>query len=157
MTTAQTAAQNYDYTRPGNYPRSGRERLGGAMFLPRTIDKMRAHIAGTAGEYVAMRGLSSRIYDLFGVTPEQFMEAVKQNPTDEGVLRWLQEHGSKKPAAEDIERHNAGVLAAGPQTDEAKARFRANLGKLGFGDRTDVTTHVDSEDLEEGREVPRRA
>jgi hypothetical protein len=31
-----------------------------------------------------------------------------------------------------------------------------NLTKLGFGDRTDVKTHIDAEDLEEGREVPRR-
>lgn len=155
MTTA--GAQTYDYTKPGNYPRSGRETLGGVVFLPRTIDKVRAHLAGTAGEYNALRGLSSRVFELFGVTPEQFTEAVRQNQTDEGVLRWLQEHGTKQPTKEDIERHNAAVLAAGPQNDEARARFRANLERLGFGDRTDVTTHVDAEDLEEGRDVPRRA
>src|SRR5207244_3109861 len=40
---------DYDFTKPGSYPRSGRETLGGVVFLPRTIDKMRAHLAGTAG------------------------------------------------------------------------------------------------------------
>ena len=155
MTTA--SQRDYDYTRQGNYPRSGRDTsVGGVAFLARTIDKTRAHLAGTAGEYVALRGLSSRVFDLFGVTPEQFEEAVRGNPSDEGVLRWLQEHGTKRPTQEDIERHTQAVLAAGPQNDEGRARFRANLEKLGFGDRTDVTTHVDAEDLEEGREVPRR-
>ena len=147
---------DYDFTKPGNYPRSGREQLGGVAFLPRTIDKMRGHIAGTAGEYVAMRGLSSRVFDLYGVTAEQFMEAVRQNPDDEGVLRWLQQHGSKQPAPEEIEQHNRAILEAGPRDEAGLARFRANLEKLGFGDRTDVRTFVDAEDLEEGREVPRR-
>ena len=80
---------DYDFTKPGTYPRSGRERLGGVVFLARTIDKMRAHLNGTAGEYNAHRGVSSRVFDLFGVTAEQFEEAVRQNPTDAGVLAWL--------------------------------------------------------------------
>src|SRR5688500_20264460 len=85
------AAGTYDYTKPGSYPRSGRDLVGGIVFLGRTIDKTRAHIAGTAGEYVALRGLSTRAFDLFGVTAEQFEEAVKQNADDDGVLRALEE------------------------------------------------------------------
>jgi Domain of unknown function (DUF5069) len=147
---------DYDFTKPGNYPRSGREQLGGIAFLPRTIDKLRAYGAGTAGEYNALRGLSGRVYDLFGVTPEQAVEAVRQNPTDEGVLTWLNEHGTKHPTTEEIERYNEAILSAGPQNEEGMTRFRANLERLGFGDRTDVKTHIDAEDLEEGREVARR-
>ena len=147
---------DYDFTKPGSYPRSGREKLGGVVFLARTIDKMRAHANGTAGDYVAMRGLSNRVFEFFGVTADQMLEAVRRIPTDDGVLRWLQEHGSKQPTAAEIEQFNEGVLSAGPQNEEGLARFRANLEKLGFGDRTDVKTHVDAEDLEEGREVPRR-
>ena len=147
---------SYDFTQQGTYPRSGRDQVGGINFLARTIDKTRAHVAGTQGEYVAERGLSTRVYDLFGVTFDQFAEAVRQNPTDEGVLRWLQENGSKKPSQQDIEAHNQAVLSAGPRDEAGTARFRANLEKLGFGDRTDVATHVDAEDLEEGRDVPRR-
>jgi hypothetical protein len=149
-------AMDYDFTRAGSYPRSGRETLGGVVFLPRTIDKMRAHLAGTAGEYNATGGLSSRLFNLYGVSAEDFSEAVRQSPGDEGVLRWLQEHGSKQPTADEITQYNEGVLGAGPQNDEGRARFRANLERLGFGDRTDVTTHVDAEDLEEGRDVPHR-
>ena len=147
---------DYDYTKPGNYPRSGRETLGGAVFLPRTIDKMRAYINGTVGEYSSHRGLSNRTFALFGVTAEQFEQAVRENPTDEGVLQWLQTHG-KRPSQQEIEEYNQGVLNAGPANEEGMARFRANLERLGFADRTDVKTHIDAEDLEEGREVPRRS
>lgn len=158
MDASQTgAARSYDFTKPGTYPRSGREQLGGIVFLPRTIDKMRAYIAGTAGEYNALRGLSSRLFNLFGVSAEQLVEAVKQNPTDEGVLCWLQTNAPNKPTQQEIEAYNQAVLAAGPANDEGMARFRANLDRLGFGHRTDVKTHVDAEDLEEGRDVPQRA
>jgi hypothetical protein len=150
------AERSYDFTKPGNYPRSGRDLVGGIVFLGRTIDKTRAHIAGTAGEYNALRGLSSRVFELFGVTPEQFEQAVRENDTDEGVLRALERVG-KKPSQQEIEAHNKTVLERGPTDEAGMERFRANLAKLGFADRTDVKTHIDAEDLEEGREVPRRS
>jgi len=146
---------DYDYTKPGNYPRSGRETVGGVVFLGRTIDKMRAYLNGTNGEYNSHRGLSNRVFTLYGVTPEQFEQAVRENPSDQGVLEWLQTHG-RKPSEQEIEQHNQAVLNAGPQDEQGMSRFRANLERLGFADRTDVKTHVDAEDLEEGREVPRR-
>lgn len=149
------AAGNYDYTKQGSYPRSGRDLVGGVVFLGRTIDKTRAHIAGTAGEYVALRGLSTRVFDLYGVTPEQFEEAVKQNADDAGVLRALEQKG-KKPTPQEIEAHNKTVLERGPADEAGMERMRANLTKLGFGDRTDIKTHIDAEDLEEGRTVPPR-
>ena len=150
------ASGNYDYTKQGNYPRSGRDLAAGVVFLGRSIDKMRADLAGTAGEYVAMRGLSQRVFDLYGVTAEQFREAVKANPDDEGVVRWLEQHG-KKPTQQEIEAHNEAVLSRGPQDEAGWERFRANLAKIGHANRTDIKTNVDAEDLEEGREVPIRS
>ena len=150
-----TTARSYDYTKAGSYPRSGRDLVAGVVFLGRTIDKMRADLAGTAGEYVAMRGLSNRVFELYGVTAEQFREAVEKNPTDDGVVKWLEQHG-KKPSREEIETHNKTVLERGPSDEAGLQRFRANLEKLGFGHRTDVKTNIDAEDLEEGREVPIR-
>ena len=144
-----------DLTKPGTYPRSGRETLGGMLFLPRSIDKMRAHIAGTAGEYKALTGMSDQLFDLFGVTADQFQEAVAANIGDDGVLQWLYTHG-RQPAPGAIEAYNAQLLAHTPATEERMARFRADLASAGHGDRTDVTTFMDKQDLEEGRKVPRR-
>ena len=47
-------------------PRSPYATLGGVQFLPRSIDKMRAEIAGTQGDYNASTGYSKQVYKLFG-------------------------------------------------------------------------------------------
>lgn len=144
-----------DLTRPGNYPRSGRETLGGALFLPRSIDKMRAYIGGTVGEYLATSGFSLRVYALFGVTVEQFREAVASNSTDEDVLQWLHEHG-QRPTEQELEAHNTWFRNATPQDEVAWQRFRDFLAAIGQAHRTDVTLQLDRLDLDEEREVPRR-
>jgi hypothetical protein len=141
--------RSYDFTQPGRYPRSGREKLGGIMFLARAIDKMRAHVAGTVGEYNSHRGMSSRVFDLFGVTAEQFEEAVRVNPSDEGVLAWLQQHG-RKPSQSEIDQFNATLQDLAPN-EEMQPRFRAALERMGHGQRTDVRTWLDMQDLDEGR------
>lgn len=146
-----------DLTKPGNYPRSGRELVDGIAFLGRTIDKTRAHLAGTIGEYIAERGLSNRVYELFGVTFPQFAEGVRQSVDDAGVVAWLKQHAPKQPEPDDIVQHNEGVLKAGPPNEGAVTRFKVNLERLGLTHRTDITTYVDAEDLEEGREVSPRA
>ena len=54
--------------------------LGGVVFLPRTIDKMRAYVNGTVGEYnvgQTHRGISDHTYALFGVTVAQFERAAR--------------------------------------------------------------------------------
>jgi hypothetical protein len=153
------ADAGYDFTRPGTYPRSGRELLGGVVYLARAIDKMRADLAGTEGAYVAACPQSRQVYDLYGVSPEQFREAVQQNPTDEGVLRWLQEHGTKQPGPQDVARFNERMLAEGadPGDPRTMAYFRKTLEAADQGQRTDVHTYVDLQDVEEGREVPWRS
>jgi hypothetical protein len=151
-------ATTYDYTRPGTFPRSGRETLGGVVYLARAIDKVRADLAGTVGEYIAACPQSRQVYDLFGVTPEQFREAVSHNPKDESVLLWLQEHGQRQPSKADIERFDAAMLAEGPSLGNARAMgyLRHTLEEAGQSHRTDVRTYVDMQDLEEGRPVPQR-
>ena len=70
-----------DLTR--DVPRSPYEKLGGIVFLPRSIDKGRAELAGTLGEYVARTGRSARLFEFLGVTAEDFIEALRDRPTDE--------------------------------------------------------------------------
>ncbi len=145
-----------DLTKPGSYPRSGRETLGGVVYLARAIDKMRADLEGKAGEYIAACPQSRKVYDLFGVTPEQFREAVQKSAGDEGVLRWLQEHGTAQPSKEDIARFNERMLHDGPSAGDMDY-FRHTLEKAGQAHRTDIRTWVDLQDIEEERPVPQRA
>lgn len=145
-----------DLTKPRNYPRSGRDTLGGVVYLARAIDKMRADLEGKVGEYVAACPQSRKVYDLYGVTPEQFREAVQRNASDGVVLRWLQEHGTAQPTKEDISRFNERMLQDGPDA-ESMDYFRETLQQAGQEHRTDIRTWVDLQDIEEERPVPQRA
>jgi hypothetical protein len=153
-TTRPTQADQYDYTRPGRYPRSGRVTLGGVVYLARAIDKMRADLNGTVGEYIAACPQSRRVYDLFGVTPEEFRAAVRKHPDDEGVLHELEQIG-RQPSPEEVREFNDQMLSA-RAAGEMRQRLYQNLVAAGRGDRRDVSTFVDFQDVEEGRRVPRR-
>ncbi len=139
-----------DFTQPHTYPRSGRDLVGGVVYLGRAIDKTRADLNGTPGEYIWACPQSRRVYDFFGVSPEQFREAVQKNHSDDGVARWLQEHGPKQPSKAETVAFNEQMLAAGPGPDQM-GWFKKSLEEMGHGDRTDIKTFVDMQDLEEER------
>ena len=89
-------------------PRSPYATVGGIRFLPRTIDKMRAHLSGPAGDYVAHTGASRTIFRLFGISPGTFEEIVKANQTDEEILAALM--GVKKLTPAEIDRFSNGLF-----------------------------------------------
>lgn len=133
-------------------PRSPYDRLGDISFLPRTIDKMRAHIAGTHGAYNAKAGFSTQLFDLFGVTADEFEEIVKNNESDDEVLKVLLERRPLSPS--DIAEWNNRCETRTPQDDAAWERHWKQLADAGYGDRKDVRTMYDRLDLDDGREVP---
>jgi hypothetical protein len=73
-------------------PRQARAKLGGLFFLPRTIDKMRAKIAGTLGVYKVGPGISIYFFEWLGITEAQFEEAVRNAKDDEDVVAWVHAH-----------------------------------------------------------------
>jgi hypothetical protein len=141
--------------RPRLVARSPYEMVGGLTFLPRTIDKMRARIAGTAPEYKHNAGLSQQLCELFGLTADQFQEVVAASETDEQVLHTLL---ARRPLSQsEIEEWNHRARTRAPSSEKGKAKHRQQLEQAGFGHRTDVVTMFDRVDLEDGREVPLRS
>ena len=134
-------------------PRSPYERLGNISFLPRAIDKMRAYINGKHGAYNAKTGYSTQLFDLFGVTADEFEEIVKSNESDEQVLSVLLQRRPLTP--QQIEEWNERAETRQPQDDESRARHFKMLADAGYGDRTDIVTMYDRLDIDDGREVPR--
>lgn len=68
-----------------------RFKLAGYAHLARMIDKCRAVLAGTEGEYIYPCPMDERLMEFAGITSDQFTSAVKANPTDEGVVKWLEQ------------------------------------------------------------------
>ena len=85
-------------------PRSPRVRLGGYTILPRLLDKARAVIAGTAGEYQYNNPNDGHFFRFTGLTPDALMEQVKAGAGDWDLLLWVNEHAPFKRTALEIEQ-----------------------------------------------------
>jgi hypothetical protein len=136
------------------FPRSPRETLAGYAHLPRMLDKCRATLAGTIGEYVYPCPMDQRLLDFAGVTAEQFTEAVRSRPTDGDVTTWFQ-RTAKQHSPVDVTAWNQTLLTRGPDTEEKRAYFRSERDRVD-PTRTDITSWADLLDLEERRPVPIR-
>ncbi|OYT19510.1 MAG: DUF5069 domain-containing protein [Nitrospira sp. UW-LDO-01] len=136
------------------FPRSMKFKLGGYAHLARMIDKCRAVLAGTEGEYIYPCPMDERLLEFIRLTSDQFTAAVKANATDEGVLAWFQQHAQAHQPKE-LEDWNQRLLLRGPSSPESGAKFKKYLDAIDPL-RTDLTAWSDLQDLEEGRIVPRR-
>ena len=137
-----------------SFPRSMKERLAGYVHLARMIDKCRAVLAGTEGEYIYPCPMDERLFEFAGITSEQFTAAVKTHPRDEEVVAWF--HQAAKPhSPAELEQWNQALLRRGPGSPESAERFKKYRDAVDPS-RTDLTAWSDLQDLEEGRPVPRR-
>src|SRR3954464_10904106 len=81
------------------YPRSPRETMCGWAHLPRLIDKIRLHLAGKLHpDYQPnyLKGFDGRWLETAGISPDQFVEVVRNSITDGQVCDWVRNH-VKKP------------------------------------------------------------
>ena len=86
--------------------RSPRQTLGGYVFLPRLIDKVRLHAQGKLPmEYIANLlkpglTLDSRLLTFTGLDAETLRRAILEAKTDEDVLSWVEHHAKPHTDAE---------------------------------------------------------
>lgn len=73
-------------------PRGPRQQLAGLVFLPRTIDKIRAKLQGTLGYYKIAPGLSAYLFEWLGITEEQFTDAVRAARSEADIAEWITAH-----------------------------------------------------------------
>src|SRR5271166_3812657 len=132
-------------------PRSPNDRLLGIPMLPRTIDKARAALAGTLGEYVYgyESSFDKSLLDFLGLTPGQFLDGVRSSPDDAAMLRWLQSRvPDLTPARIDT---FAKVFTNDGDDDAERARFAERRAKLLPQVQAKVKGWVDLLDVSEGR------
>ena len=89
-----------------NYPRSPRETLAGYVIAARMLDKCRAVLAGTAGEYHFDCPLDNQFLGFAGIDAEQFKAFVATGATDVEVAGWIEQHSKVKDRAEIIVWNN---------------------------------------------------
>lgn len=131
-----------------------RSKLEGYVHLARMIDKCRAVLAGTEGEYIYPCPMDDRLMEFAGITADQFTAAVKANLTDEIVAQWFRKIAQPHKASE-LELWNELMLTRGPSTPEKQQYFK-QLRDAVDPSRIDLTSWSDLQDLEESRIVPTR-
>ena len=100
-----------------------RAKLEGYVHLARMIDKCRAVLAGTEGEYIYPCPMDERLMEFAGITSDQFTAAVNANPTDEGVAAWFRQVAKPYQLAE-LEEWNRKLLRRGPSSSESMEKFK---------------------------------
>ena len=136
-----------------HYPRSVRENLADYVHLGRMIDKCRAVLAGTQGEYIYPCPLDNRLLEFAGITAEQFTGAI-MGRSDQSVVEWFRKT-AKPHSADEIEQWDTMMLTRGPDTEEKWAYFKKQRDAID-PNRTDITSWADLLDLDENRPVPKR-
>jgi len=89
-----------------NYPRSPRETLGGFVIAARTLDKCRAVLAGTNGEYHFDCPLDRQFLEFAGIGADDFKAFVETGADDAAVAGWITEHSKIKELSEIVQWNN---------------------------------------------------
>jgi hypothetical protein len=120
-------------------PHSPRERLAGFAIANRTIDKCRASLAGTLGQYHYDCPLDNSLFSFKGITAEQFKAAVQVAKSYEDVAAWLQANGTPRTADEIrawSDEMEASSLNANP---DKRDYFIENCHRLGLNPQMNST------------------
>ena len=120
-------------------PHSPRERLAGFAIASRAVDKCRASLAGTPGEYHYDCPLDNLLFTFKGINGEQFKTAVKASTNYEEVGAWLQANGTAKTPVEIkswSDEMEAGSLMKDP---EKRSYFIESCARLGLNPQMNTT------------------
>jgi hypothetical protein len=75
-------------------PRSQSEQLGGFRLAARCLDKCRATLAGTQGDYMFNCPMDQQFFRESGINSEEFKSFVATGASDDEVGRWIEEHAA---------------------------------------------------------------
>jgi hypothetical protein len=130
-------------------PRSPRSRLGGYALLPRMLDKGRATLAGTNGEYHYNCPLDQRILSFVGIDPKKLFAELKQGKGDGEILEWIQANAKHRHAPWEIQQWSDYMDRRGPDSDAETLTFFADYVAKLTKTREDIKTWADLLELDD--------
>ncbi len=113
-------------------PHSPRERIAGFAIASRAVDKCRASLAGTLGDYNYDCALDNLLFRFKGISGGQFKTAVQAAKNYEDVGTWLQANGTTRTPVEIkiwSDEMETGSLMKNP---EMRAFFIEDCSRLGL-------------------------
>ena len=130
-------------------PRSPRCRLGGYAILPRMLDKGRAEIASTSGEFHYNCRLDQHIINFLGFDPEALHEQLAAGKGDGEILEWINSNAKHKRSPWEIEQWSDFQQRRGPDSDAETLIFFGELLSKFSKTREDIKTWADLLDLDD--------
>jgi hypothetical protein len=129
-------------------PRSPRTRLGGFVHLPRLIDKARATVAGTNGDFHYNCPIDQRFWAFTGIDPVAFMKEVQAGKSDGELLAYVLAHLQPRRVPSEIAAWSAWYEQLAPSTADARAFF-TDVQRKNAPHRDDIGTWFDWLELDD--------
>ena len=133
-------------------PRGPRETLGGYVILGRCVDKCRAELAGTNGEYAYWPcSLCSYFEPFTGIDHEDLRAFVATGADDDAIVEWVDEHSQVKERMEVIRWNNRMREMRLSDLDDEHQEYMENYVQENLPPGSAVYVYFDVFDIEEGR------
>ena len=120
-------------------PLSPRDRINGFVIARRAVDKCRASLAGTPGDYHYDCPLDNQLFDFKGITGEQFKTAVQAAANYEDVGAWLVANGTPRTADEVKAWSDKTEAASLMQIPEKRSYFIESCAAIGLNPQMNTT------------------
>ena len=133
-------------------PISALQTVGGMVYFPRMLDKIRKLARGELREdYFEMigQGFDGRCCRFFRLSYEAIKTRTLQGGTDEEIFAWCRQNG-RDVSEEDIAIWSTFARKRGWR-DEASANLEKYKAQSGLADRADLVTFFDYYEVDEGR------
>ncbi len=132
-------------------PRSPRETLGGYVVAGRVLDKCRAVLNGTRGDYNYDCPLDNEFFGFAEISAESFREFIATGATDEEVADWIGRNAKERPRIEVIHWNNHMRSLRVCDLEDARQEFLEDYIPKFVPAGRPVYVWFDVYDLEEGR------
>jgi hypothetical protein len=129
-------------------PRSPRVRLGGLALLPRMLDKGRATIAGTNGEYHYDCPMDQHLINFLGFNAAALKKQLATGKGDWEILAWLLKTSKHYRTPSEIAAWSAYHDQRAPSDVEGREFFQGAHQALS-AKREDIATWFDLLDLDD--------
>jgi uncharacterized protein DUF5069 len=133
-------------------PRTPYEKVGGLVFLGRTIDKIRLKAAGQLRpDFFALMGdgYDARIMKYLNLEYTKFAEVVRSGASDEECWQYCVQNGRKLSDVDSLIWND--FAAKRGWKDEASALLEKFKAQSGLAGRSDIQTFFEYWEVDEGR------
>jgi hypothetical protein len=114
--------------------------------LPRMLDKGRAHLAGTAGEYHFNCPLDQRLTAFLGVSADDILKLLQDGKSDSEVLTWIRDNTKRSDF--EIYDWSQYQLQRSPSDNEGRG-YLSEMVQNVAPERDDIVTWFDMLDLDD--------